>query len=511
MRILLDTNIIIYREANTIVHSEIGVLFGWLDKLNYLKCIHPITVNEIEKNPNPKTVNTFKAKLASYHLIKTYAPDTAEIISLRQNFDHNQNDHNDSTLLNELASGRVDFFITEDRKLHRKADFIGLSDKIFTIDGFLEKVVSENPEFADYKILSIKKEYFGNIPLADPFFDSFRNDYPKFDDWFKKKGDELAYYCTNEINQVIAFLFLKVENTDESYNDISPQFLPKKRLKIGTFKVSSNGFKLGERFIKIIFDNALLFKVDEIYVTIFDHGDNKLRLIKLLKDWGFTQYGEKNSSAGKEIVLVRDLSKEHAKSINEPKLRYPFFSNNTNKLIVPIYPAYHTELFPDSILNNESPNDFIELKPNRNAISKVYISRSYKRNMQKGDVIVFYRTASYGQSAWYTSVTTTIGVIENIVTNIRDENHFIELCRKRSVFSDQELAEHWNYNKKSRPFVVNFLYLYSFPYRMNLKSLVENGIIPNVQSAPRGFETLSEDKFEKLLGGSHVDRSIIID
>jgi len=28
-----------------------------------------------------------------------------------------------------------------------------------------------------------------------------------------------------------------------------------------------NGFKLGERFLKIVFDNALQQKVDEIYVT----------------------------------------------------------------------------------------------------------------------------------------------------------------------------------------------------------------------------------------------------
>jgi hypothetical protein len=177
---------------------------------------------------------------------------------------------------------------------------------------------------------------------------------------------------------------------------------------------------------------------------------------------------------------------------------------------VPIYPDYHTELFPDSILRTESPNDFIEMRPNRNAISKVYISRAINRNLAQGDIIVFYRTAS-GGSATYTSVTTTLGVVESVVKNVRDADHFVQLCRKRSVFTDQELINEWNRNPRFRPFVVNFLYLYSFPKRMNLKSLVENGIISNVQSAPRGFEVLSDDRFEKLLGGSNVDRSIIID
>ncbi|WP_332604743.1 PIN domain-containing protein [Acinetobacter sp. ESBL14] len=509
MRVLLDTNIIIYREANTIIHSEIGVLFNWLDKLGYIKCIHPLTLEEIRKNPNSKTVDTFEKKLAHYHFIKTIAIDTPEIDGLRTHFDHNANDHNDSTLLNELASGRVDFFITEDRKVHKKAAYINLDDKVFTIDSFLEKVVSENPDFASYKVLSVQKEYFGNIPLQDNFFDTFREDYPGFDKWFIKKSDDFAYYCKNESNEVAAFLFLKVENSNEAYHDISPQFSPKKRLKIGTFKVISNGFKLGERFIKIIFDNALLFKVDEVYVTIFNHGDNKLRLIKLLKDWGFIEHGMKKSAAGEELVLVRPFGATYASNASEPHLRYPFMLNHVNKWIVPIYPNYHTELFPDSILNNESPNDYVELKPNRNALSKVYISRSYNKSMQKNDLVVFYRTAS-GGSGWYTSVTTTIGVVESVIKNIKDEKHFIELCRKRSVFSDKELSEFWNYNK-TRPFIVNFLYLYSFPKRMNLQSLVENGIIANAQSAPRGFETLSADKFEKLLGGSHVDRSIVID
>lgn len=150
----------------------------------------------------------------------------------------------------------------------------------------------------------------------------------------------------------------------------------------------------------------------------------------------------------------------------------------------------------------------MEHAPNRNAISKVYISRSVNRSLNPGDIIVFYRTAS-GGSAWYTSVATTLGVVQNVVTNIRDRNHFIELCRKRSVFSDEELGKHWDYKPNNRPFVVNFLYLYSFPKRMNRKALVEAGI--QSQMAPRGFEKLSEKQFEILLGGSCVDRRIIVD
>ena len=59
MKALLDTNIIIHREAIKVVNQDIGILFKWLDKTKYQKCIHTVTINEIRKNPNPDTVATF--------------------------------------------------------------------------------------------------------------------------------------------------------------------------------------------------------------------------------------------------------------------------------------------------------------------------------------------------------------------------------------------------------------------------------------------------------------------
>lgn len=90
-----------------------------------------------------------------------------------------------------------------------------------------------------------------------------------------------------------AFLFLKIEDASENYEDIIPEFAPAKRLKVGTFKVSRGGQRLGERFLKIIFDNALYNNVEEIYVTVFDHRDEQKHLISVLVEWGFIEYGIK--------------------------------------------------------------------------------------------------------------------------------------------------------------------------------------------------------------------------
>lgn len=304
-------------------------------------------------------------------------------------------------------------------------------------------------------------------------------------------------------DKVSAFLYLKIESKEENYENIYPPFISKRRLKIGTFKVTSTGHKLGERFLKIIFDNALKSKVEEIYVTIFDHREEQLRLISLIEEWGFKLWGFKNTINGKERVYVRNFSKISSDNLLES---YPFIDRNNCVFIVPIYPQYHTELFPDSILNNESSFDFQESQPHRNAIRKVYISRSKFSDLKKGDIILFYRTGGR-----FKGVISTIGVVDSIVKNIENEEKFISLCRKRSVFSNEELKNHWNYYPNLRPFIVNFLYVASFPTpKVTLDRLIELGIIKSIEDVPRGFMKIEKDKFEKFLKESRADESYFI-
>lgn len=502
MKILLDTNIIICREASTVTNENVGSLFYWFDKLHCEKCIHQLTLEEIEKHKDNKIVTTFKNKLGSYVLLKTEAPLDPRAVDLINNVDKSQNDINDTRLINEILNNRVDLLITEDKKIHEKARLLNVDAQVFTIESFLEKVTSENPSLVDYKTLSVKKEYFGNIDLTDTFFDSFRNDYKGFNTWFNNKSNEPVYICL-ESDQILAFLYLKVENQDENYSDIQPVLPSKKRLKIGTFKVILNGYKLGERFLKIVFDNALKQKVDEIYVTIFDNNPEKERLIDMLMSWGFEYWGIKKTSSGEEQVYVRDFSRKF--DVHNPKFTFPYFSLNSDVFIVPIYPDYHTNLFPDSILNTESPDNFIENEPFRNALSKVYVSRSFNRNLKCGDTIVFYRTGGY-----FKGVVTTIGIVESVITDIKDEHEFLAFCRKRSVFNNKELINEWKRYPTLKPFIVNFLYSYSFPRRINLKELIDLGIISDISNAPRGFKKISKDDFVEILKNSRTNEDIIV-
>src|SRR5947209_7183833 len=127
MKILLDTNIIIHRESTHVLHKDIGVLFNWLDRLHYEKYIHPITVREINKLKADQLRNLMNVKMESYNVIQVQAPIHAEVTKVCSVFDKTENDRNDTVLLNELYIERVDFLITEDRRIGQKASILGIA------------------------------------------------------------------------------------------------------------------------------------------------------------------------------------------------------------------------------------------------------------------------------------------------------------------------------------------------------------------------------------------------
>lgn len=499
MRVLLDTNIIIHREANRIIEHDIGQLFNWLDKLHYKKYVHPITVSEIKTYRNKQVVETFSIKLDSYNKIKHQLPFSEKIEFISSKFDVNDNDVNDTHLLNEIFEGRIDLLITQDKKIHIKAKELGISDKVFKIQSFLEKVTLENPELVQYNILAVKKVDFAEVDLNDSFFNSFREDYNEFDNWFKSKFDKVCYVCYSD-NNLTAFLYIKVEYETENYSEIKPVFSKKKRLKIGTLKVISNGYKIGERFLKIVFDNAIQYKVDEIYVTVFDKRPEQGQLIEMMKDWGFVKHGIKTTKNGDEIVLTRPFGKTLPININKPKHSFPFFSRKTRKYIIKIEPQYHTELFPDSINTREDETKYTENEPHRNRIGKVYISHSRDRHLQSGDIIIVYRIGDTKPKK-YSSTVTSICIVEQVINDFKSFEDFYKACYRRTMIKKKDLENNWwNKYPKYRPFVIKFLYAHSFPTpKPTLDDLNKIGVIPDIMNIPRGFIEIDNTQFNRLV------------
>lgn len=492
MRALLDTNIIIHRENDRLSNYSIGHLFRWLDSLHFEKVIHPLTVEEINHYKDPVRKEALSVKLDTYTVLHTNKKHDSSFIELTGSSEKNNNDYIDNCILFELYNHSVDILITEDKKLRQKAKRLGLGNCVYSIDEFIEWATKEKPALVEYDSLSVEKTHFGDLDLSDSFFNSLRTAYHDFDTWFAMKSDEEAYICRSK-EGILGFLYLKTEGKDENYYNIKPSFSPKKRLKVGTFKTESTGFRLGERFIKIIVDNAIKRKVEEVYITLFRESEQLDALVDLISDWGFYYYGIKESASGIEEVYIKDLTTYYSEQ--SPQYNYPLIMPG-NKFLMSIVPKYHSLLFPDSKLVGEKMNND-DFKPCMYALEKVYVSWANTSAVKPGDLIMVYRNGETPGRKAYESVITTVCVVDEIIDRFADETDFLRICQNRSVFSEEELKSFWR-NHRYNVKVIRLIYLKSLTKRPTLGFLWDNYIVmkPN---GPRGFHQLSDEQFSSIL------------
>lgn len=500
MKALLDTNIVIHRENQIASNYSIGHLFRWLDKLQISKVIHPKTIEEIRRYQHPHRRSALEVKLNAYEQLEEATRPSAKFLSLLPD-PANENDQVDNALLYEVYEGYVDLLITEDKKLRAKSRLLGIEDRVRSIESIIGSFSEEHPELIEYKMLAVELRQFRQINLNDPFFDSFRHDYAEFDQWFRSKSTEYAYVCMNQDGSVLGFLYLKTEDRSEDYRDICPAFAPAKRLKVGTLKVESTGFRLGERFLQLIFDNALMRQVDGVYLTIVPDSPDRpeiAELVRLIESWGFRLHGEKVSANGKERVFVKPMkSYDDESSIKENYPNLKFYGRK--KRFLPIFPQFHTNLFPDAILRNENPRDYASNVGFRYALQKMYITWSPLRDTRIGDYVLVYRTGSNPGKKGYESVVSTLGVITDLKGGFRDWEDFQKYCSNRTVFTEDDLRGFWSDQSHRRHMtVVSFIYVRRLSKRPILKDLWENGIVPP-PSGPRTFQELSDDDFLRVL------------
>lgn len=345
---------------------------------------------------------------------------------------------------------------------------------------------------------------FSNINLDDPFFSTLKADYVEFPDWFEKKAreDESAYVLYNQQNTIDGFMYLKIEKGVVS--DTNPPLPDATHLKIGTFKFDSAGTRRGERFIKKVFDHAIEYKADDIYVTIFDkHG----YLITLLQRYGFNIIATKQTPNGNENVLLRDMFTVTGDIMRD----YPRFrTNGNNKYLMSIYPDYHTRMLPDSILNNES-HDLIQDVSHTNSIHKIYLcAMEDTSNFRPGDIIVTYRTTDRTGAARYRSVITSVCVVEEYrnIGEFRSLEEFLQYAGSYSVFSTDELTRF--YRSKRYPHIIRFTYNTAMTKRVIRARLIDEVGLSDRRGSYWGVMKLTDQQFNHMLDLGEVDASFII-
>lgn len=299
---------------------------------------------------------------------------------------------------------------------------------------------------------NIKYLPFQAIDLESNFFDSLKADYPKFPKWFADKANAgaMAYVFFRVAEEIDGFLYWKIE--EGTVDDVAPPLPKGKHLKVGTLKINAHGTKLGERFMKRIFDHAVFEGVDDIYLTVFEKHEG---LVTLISRYGFTKRGTKVGPNGHESVYVRDM-----KNIQDDVLAdYPLISPAAGTpYLLGIYPEYHTRFLPDSKLRNE-PFDILKDVSHTNSIHKIYISGvSASGSLKRGDILIMYRTCDGKGKAFYRSVATSVCVVEEIrkIKSFPTKKEFVQYVKPYSVFDSPTLESYFT-NKKNYT-IIKFTY-----------------------------------------------------
>lgn len=504
--VLLDTNIIIKRESSNNVSYDVSRLFNWMDKNSIKKYIHKLTIQEIENYLDEDIRKVMLTKIKSYDVLptlKTISDDKFNTVV--SYFSLDSNSQIDNELLKEVYNDNVGVLITDDISMIKKAQLLYIRDRVLTSSEFLKYFEDLFPANIEYTMLNVKLTKFADVDLDDVFFDTLREDYEgkKFNDWFKKKAlsDESAYVFKDETGLLQGFLYLKVEKPDEpDYKKVTPNLSAKLRLKIGTFKINSSGFRLGERFLKIIFDNALDKKVKEIYVTMFeDKRDEVKRLKTLLEDWGFKKFGVKGNG---EIVLIKTL--ETYDDTKNPKFNYPIVKKNIQSSFLPIKAQFHTDLFPDNILKNEDMHLYADNLAHRYALEKIYITRynDKRGELKPGDLMFVYRMAEDYEIKGYRSVVSGLVIIEDIIM-ASSEEELLKECSNRSIFDEATLKLLYKENIRT---ILKLLDYKTFNHKITLDELRENDIVGK-KEGPRLTTALTIDKCKLIYKLGEEDKN----
>ncbi|WP_018142385.1 hypothetical protein [Alloscardovia criceti] len=355
------------------------------------------------------------------------------------------------------------------------------------------------------EIDSIVNLPFSFINFRDIFFDSLREHYEEFDDWYQRKSiaGERAY-VSYENGHVIAFLYLKYE----AGIDITTQpQLSKARIKIGTFKVDfTHHSSIGKRLLAIALRTFADSQCPYIYVTTHD-ADHTKGLRTLLQQYGFIKEGNK----GKEELWIKQRPQESAVIKDDPYLDYPFISLNKGyrNYYLPIAPEYHALMFSTRLSTEKDVP--IEDVARVNSIEKVYLANmSFINQLKRGDHLIIYRSApkDTNSAAHYTSVVSAVctAIETKNIHDFSSYNDFSAYIKGRSVFTDEELQQFWDSKeyKYIALFVENFAFKIPYP---NRKKLLDNQLI---NRGYVGGQKISDQQLDELIQlGGHGESFVI--
>lgn len=399
------------------------------------------------------------------------------------------NDACDNEILYALECDAAHALVTEDKGLLNKARARGLGHRTYNIqtaEDWLRRLHQpfdvSLPNIDDVPLHSLTPE------LAGTFFNSLRDGYNGFDEWFRTKAREnRKTWVYRDDAGVLGAICVYDVQTDAVITDGGKR-LDGKALKLCTFKVdqSVRGRKIGELFLKA----AFRYGTENDCEHIFIHADVEKHgyLVNLLIDFGFYSVG----IYGADQVFVKQHPVDAPDAADLSALEYvqrfyPHYQagHQVQKFLVPIQHEFHRILFPD--YHALQPLLFATRGSVGNAIKLAYLCHAATKQIRPGDVLLFYKSEDE-------QAVTSLGVVDQFAV-LSDAASIAALVSRRTVYSIKEIAD-----MATRPTkVILFRLVKHFPAQASLKRLLGDGVVAgNIQSITK----ISDDAFSRVLAAT---------
>ncbi|MDI7208782.1 GNAT family N-acetyltransferase [Leptospira santarosai] len=430
MKILIDTNILIPLEP---VHSvdiepQRSAALDFISlclKNNIEIFLHPEGRKDIENDKNRirKQIRTDAYK--KYKELAHPPAPSKEMMDIIGDPIPGSHDEIDIRMLASVFQDAIDYFITEDQKLRKKAKSLNLQDRVLSLNEVLDLLSRLFPSNIPMPEI-VKRLPVYSLNEKDPIFESIRNSYPGFDVWFQKckleHRESLVIQRENSLAGLCIFSEEKKDQIDDKKGKV---------LKLNTFKISSDfsGYKLGELLLKSVIRIARHEKFHHLYLTTHEEQSS---LLAFLEDFGFRLLPARNER--EELLFLKDIFPVSDMPLLSPlefQKRYgPGIEQleNVSFHFIPIRPQYSRLLFRETEKQGEL---FRELLPVENTIRKAYLCHSSNKQIASGDIVLFYRSEDVRSVV-------AIGVCEYTFRS-QDPKEIILKIGQRTVYSFSEI------------------------------------------------------------------------
>jgi len=243
LKLLIDTNIIIGLEDHKEITASFSKLLQQCQKHGVHVFVHEASKKDIARDKDTARKQIILSKLEKFLLIEgIHIPSMNELL---ETYGHigKANDYIDVILLYTLHQDMVDFLITQDRGLHKRADNIGMADRVFRVEDALVWL-RDTYEKISVSLPYIEEKQCHQLNQKDDIFVSLREDYNDFNAWFvgscvKNQRDCWTIHFQDEIAGIAIRKDENFEDLLEKVSTNKSHFItpPNKILKICTFKI----------------------------------------------------------------------------------------------------------------------------------------------------------------------------------------------------------------------------------------------------------------------------------